>query len=65
MNDSTPLPKVQMLIISAMQGILLYALYSAFDNNMWQGLRPFSCCSPFTRAGRRNRLVSSQSPAYQ
>jgi hypothetical protein len=40
MNDSSPLPKVQMLVISTFQGILLYALYSAFDNNTWPSDSP-------------------------
>ncbi len=40
MSNSSPLPKVQMLVISAIQGVLLYALYRAFDNNTWPSESP-------------------------
>jgi len=40
MNNSSPLPKVQMLLISGIQGILLYALYNAFDNSTWPSESP-------------------------
>ena len=40
MNNSSPLPKIQMLVISAIQGVLLYALYRAFDNNTWPSESP-------------------------
>jgi len=40
MNNSSPLPRAQMLVISAIQGILLYGLYSAFDNNTWPSESP-------------------------
>jgi hypothetical protein len=31
MSISSPLPKVRMLVISTLQGLLLYALYRAFE----------------------------------
>ena len=40
MSISSPLPKVQMLVISTIQGILLYALYRAFDNGTWPSESP-------------------------
>lgn len=35
MNDSSSLPRVAMLIIAVVQGILLFALYRAFDTDFW------------------------------
>jgi hypothetical protein len=40
MSISSPLPKVQMLAISTLQGLLLYALYRAFDNGTWPSESP-------------------------
>jgi hypothetical protein len=40
MSNSSRLPNVQMLVISTVQGILLYALYRAFDNNTWPSESP-------------------------
>ncbi len=40
MSISSPLPKVRMLVISTLQGLLLYGLYRAFDNNTWPSESP-------------------------
>ncbi len=39
MNDSS-LPRVAMLIIAVVQGILLFALYRAFDTDLWPSESP-------------------------
>ena len=40
MRESPPLPKIPMLVISFLQGIFLYALYRAFDENTWPSESP-------------------------
>ncbi len=40
MNDSSSLPRVAMLIIAVVQGILLFALYRAFDTDYWPSKDP-------------------------
>jgi hypothetical protein len=40
MRESPPLPKVTMLVIAFLQGISLYALYRAFDENTWPSESP-------------------------
>jgi hypothetical protein len=40
MNDASPLPRVLMLIIAVMQGILLFALYRAFETESWPSESP-------------------------
>jgi len=40
MRESPPLPKVTMLVIAFLQGIFLYALYRAFDENTWPSESP-------------------------
>ena len=40
MNDSPSLPRASMLIIAVVQGILLFALYRAFDTNLWPSESP-------------------------
>lgn len=40
MRESPPLPKVTMLVIAFLQGILLYALYRAFDESTWPSESP-------------------------
>ena len=40
MNDSSSLPRRSMLIIAVVQGILLFALYRAFDTDAWPSESP-------------------------
>ncbi len=40
MNDSSSLPRRSMLIIAVAQGVLLFALYRAFDTNVWPSESP-------------------------
>jgi uncharacterized protein DUF4153 len=40
MNDSSSLPRVAMLIIAVVQGIVLFALYRAFDTDFWPSEDP-------------------------
>ena len=40
MRESPPLPKIPMLVIAFLQGIFLYALYRAFDENTWPSESP-------------------------
>jgi len=40
MRESPPLPKIPMLVIAFMQGIFLYVLYRAFDQNIWPSESP-------------------------
>lgn len=40
MNDSSSLPRVTMLIIAVVQGLLLFALYHAFDTDAWPSESP-------------------------
>jgi len=40
MRESPPLPKIPMLVISSLQGIFLYVLYRAFDENTWPSESP-------------------------
>jgi hypothetical protein len=40
MREATPLPKIPMLVIAFLQGIFLYALYRAFDENTWPSESP-------------------------
>ncbi len=40
MNDSSSLPRGSMLIIAVVQGILLFALYRAFDTDFWPSKSP-------------------------
>ena len=40
MRESPPLPKIPMLVIAFMQGIFLYVLYRAFDQNTWPSESP-------------------------
>jgi len=40
MRESPPLPKIPMLVISFLQGIFLYVLYRAFDENTWPSESP-------------------------
>jgi hypothetical protein len=40
MNDSPSLPRAAMLIIAVVQGILLFALYRAFDTHLWPSESP-------------------------
>ena len=40
MRESPPLPKVPMLVIAFLQGIFLYFLYRAFDENTWPSESP-------------------------
>jgi hypothetical protein len=40
MRESPPLPKMPMLVIASLQGIFLYVLYRAFDENTWPSESP-------------------------
>ncbi len=40
MSDSTSLPKTLMLSIAVAQGVLLFALYKAFDAHVWPSESP-------------------------
>lgn len=40
MSDSTSLPKILMLSIAVVQALLLFALYKAFDANVWPSESP-------------------------
>ena len=40
MNESPSLPRVSILIIAVVQGVLLFALYRAFDTNSWPSESP-------------------------
>ena len=40
MNDSSSLPRVAMLTIAVVQGLLLFALYRAFDTDIWPSESP-------------------------
>ena len=40
MNDSSSLPRVAMLVIAVVQGIMLFALYRAFDTDYWPSKDP-------------------------
>ena len=40
MRESPPLPKMSMLVIASLQGIFLYVLYRAFDENTWPSESP-------------------------
>jgi hypothetical protein len=40
MRESPPLPKIPMLVIAFVQGIFLYVLYRAFDENTWPSESP-------------------------
>ena len=40
MNDSPSLPRVAMLTIAVVQGLLLFALYRAFDTDAWPSESP-------------------------
>ena len=40
MQESQPLPKIPMLVIASLQGIFLYLLYRAFDQDLWPSESP-------------------------
>jgi len=40
MRESPPLSKVPMLVIALVQGVILYSLYRAFDDNTWPSQSP-------------------------
>lgn len=40
MHESSTLPKIQMLIIAIVQGLMLFALYRAFDTDSWPSASP-------------------------
>jgi len=40
MRELPPLPKIPMLVIASLQGIFLYVLYRAFDENTWPSESP-------------------------
>ena len=50
MNDSS-LPRAAMLIIAVVQGILLFALYRAFDTDYWPSESPNWSYPLWTLAG--------------
>jgi hypothetical protein len=72
MSDSSSLPRVSILIIAVVQGVLLFALYRAFDTyrsivamrfvsaKWWLVWLLSWRCWQFTQGGRRSRLTNSR-----
>jgi hypothetical protein len=48
MQESQPLPKIPMLVIAFLQGIFLYLLYRAFDQDLWPSESPLWSFPLFT-----------------
>ena len=48
MRESQPLPRVPMLVIAFLQGIFLYLLYRAFDQDLWPSESPLWSYPLFT-----------------